>query len=165
MSNSEEHPIIKDSGDRRQFSTGAVRDLGQGKGRCDLIPLDVVSMLFSQEECVPEFMYLERFKARKDVSSLISAITVFCAEHYDSMASAMLDVSKHYEGGAEKYGENNWQKGIPLHCYIDSAARHLLKHLRGDTDERHDLAYIWNVLCAIWTVSHKPEMDDIKMYF
>lgn len=30
--------ILKDSGNRRQFETGAVRDMAEGKGRCDLLP-------------------------------------------------------------------------------------------------------------------------------
>ena len=29
---------IKDSGNRREFDTGAVRDMSEGKGRCDLLP-------------------------------------------------------------------------------------------------------------------------------
>lgn len=29
---------IKDSGDRREFDTGAVRDMAEGKGRMDLLP-------------------------------------------------------------------------------------------------------------------------------
>jgi hypothetical protein len=29
---------LKDSGDRRSFETGAVRDMADGKGRCDLLP-------------------------------------------------------------------------------------------------------------------------------
>ena len=33
---------IKDSGDRTEFETGAVRDMREGKGRCDLMPLEVV---------------------------------------------------------------------------------------------------------------------------
>lgn len=32
---------LKDSGDRREFGTGAVRDMAEGKGRMDLIPWDV----------------------------------------------------------------------------------------------------------------------------
>ena len=35
--------MIQDSGNRREFDTGAVRDIAEGKGRCDLLPLDVVS--------------------------------------------------------------------------------------------------------------------------
>jgi len=32
---------IADSGDRTQFDTGAVRDMHEGKGRCDLLPMCV----------------------------------------------------------------------------------------------------------------------------
>ena len=38
--------VIKDSGNRREFETGAVRDIQEGKGRCDVLPLDVVANLF-----------------------------------------------------------------------------------------------------------------------
>jgi hypothetical protein len=72
----------------------------------------------------------------------------------------LLEVSKHFEEGAEKYGENNWQKGLPVKCYINSAVRHYLKWLRGDKDEFHDRAFCWNVICAIWTCKHKPELND-----
>ena len=34
---------LKDSGTRREFETGAVRDICEGKGRCDLLPMDVIS--------------------------------------------------------------------------------------------------------------------------
>lgn len=34
--------MIKDNGERREFETGAVRDIAEGKGRCDLLPLKVV---------------------------------------------------------------------------------------------------------------------------
>ena len=36
---------IKDSGERRSFGTGAVRDLSSGKGRFDLIPWAVIRAL------------------------------------------------------------------------------------------------------------------------
>lgn len=72
----------------------------------------------------------------------------------------LLEAAKHFEAGAAKYGEWNWQKGIPTHCYIDSAVRHYLKFLRGDNDEPHDRAFVWNILCCIWTCKHKPELND-----
>lgn len=34
--------MIKDSGNRREFESGAVRDIAEGKGRCDLLPLGVI---------------------------------------------------------------------------------------------------------------------------
>ena len=36
---------IKDSGDRTEFSTGAVRDMHEGKGRFDLLPMCVLIRL------------------------------------------------------------------------------------------------------------------------
>lgn len=34
--------MIQDSGDRRAFSTGAVRDMAEGKGRFDLVPWEAI---------------------------------------------------------------------------------------------------------------------------
>lgn len=36
---------IKDSGNRKEFNTGAVRDMHEGKGRYDLLPWDAVHEL------------------------------------------------------------------------------------------------------------------------
>ena len=72
----------------------------------------------------------------------------------------ILEVAKHFEEGAKKYGESNWQKGIPVHCYIDSAIRHYLKWLRGDTDEPHDRAFCWNLMCCIWEVDYSPRAKE-----
>lgn len=38
---------LKDSGNRREFATGAVRDMQEGKGRMDLIPWGVCSDLYN----------------------------------------------------------------------------------------------------------------------
>jgi len=73
----------------------------------------------------------------------------------------MLQVSKHYEEGAKKYGDNNWKKGMPLHVYVDSCLRHLMKALAGMNDEPHIRAASWNALCFIWTASHDISMDDM----
>ena len=56
---------IKDSGERTEFDTGAVRDMHGGKGRMDLLPWE-----------------------------------------------AIMELSKHCENGATKYGEHNVDKGI-----------------------------------------------------
>lgn len=54
-------------------------------------------------------------------------------------------LARHYEAGAKKYDERNWEKGIPVHCCVDSAIRHLIKYLQGWTDEDHLAAVVWNV--------------------
>lgn len=104
---------IKDSGDRREFESGAVRDMSEGKGRMDLLPW-----------------------------------------------AAVMEVAKHCENGAKKYGEHNVDKGIPTHSLCDSAARHLAKYLDGWDDEPHLLAAAWNLLWAIQMEIKHPEMVD-----
>ena len=39
---------ISDSGDRTAFDSGAVRDMHEGKGRCDLMPLDVAATILGE---------------------------------------------------------------------------------------------------------------------
>lgn len=106
-------PKILDSGNRRQFESGAVRDIQEGKGRMDLLPW-----------------------------------------------GAIIEVSKHCENGAKKYGEHNVDKGIPTHSLCDSAARHLAKYLDGWTDEPHLLAATWNLLWALQMELKHPECVD-----
>lgn len=105
--------VIKDSGNRTVFGTGACRDMHEGKGRMDLLPW-----------------------------------------------AAIMEVAKHCENGAAKYGEHNVDRGIPTHSLCDSAARHLAKYLDGWTDEPHLLAAAWNLLWAIQMTVKKPELVD-----
>lgn len=154
--------VIKDSGERRQFDTGAVRDIQEGKGRCDLMPLDVVS---SVGDCWDQWhrdvlLLTYKFQSTGCETYLHCVLNCFAPHVFSDPQTMLLEVAKHFEDGAKKYGENNWQKGIPVRCYIDSAVRHYLKYLRGDKDEPHDRAFCWNILCAIWTCKHKPELND-----
>lgn len=106
--------MIKDSGDRTQFDSGAVRDMHTGKGRYDLLPWCVIDRL-----------------------------------------------AKHYEAGALKYSDRNWEKGIPAHSFADSAMRHFCKYMDGWDDEDHLIAAIWNLCGLAWTEVKRPEMMDI----
>lgn len=154
---------LKDSGARRVFGTGAVRDISEGKGRCDLLPLDAVGLVIDQDQTRFILQYVEKFKASKQIYYLVQALWTFAELEESDIYTLMLEVSKHYEDGAKKYAPNNWMLGIDLHCYIDSGVRHFLKHRRGDTDEPHDRAFVWNMIGAIWTYTHKPELDDISL--
>ena len=164
-------PIL-DSGERRQFDTGAVRDIQEGKGRCDLLPLDVIADLMPDASDYSVLKNIAEFQRTDHLEHLRNAVRAF-AESRMSIApgenaqtvyltNMFLEVAKHFEEGCKKYGDNNWQKGIPTHCYIDSGVRHYLKFLRGDKDEPHDRAFCWNILCCIWTCIHKPELDNYR---
>ena len=150
--------MILDSGNRTEFETGAVRDVQEGKGRCDLMPLMVVAELLDSEV----ILEIAKFKEFRDVKYLYHCLDSFqeTYDDFDTLEEMILDVAKHFEQGAKKYGENNWQKGIPLHSYIDSAIRHYLKFRAEIEDEPHGRAFVWNILCAIWTKENKPELDD-----
>lgn len=153
--------MIKDSGDRTEFETGAVRDMHEGKGRCDLLPLEVVSDLLNDETYhIDVFQRIGQFQKSNDVMYLKLALDIFAEQHGWTLHTMVLEVAKHFEEGAKKYGDNNWRKGIPVRCYIDSAIRHYLKWLRGDQDEPHDRAFCWNIMCAMWTWGNKPELND-----
>lgn len=148
--------ILPDSGERRQFDTGAVRDIAQGKGRCDLMPLGVIGDWIG-DEClcnINEYLYTgELVFLRFTLNTFVTSMDM-------DTYTALLEVAKHFEDGAVKYGDRNWEKGIPVHCYIDSAVRHYLKFHRGDKDEPHDRAFMWNILCAMWTHLNYPELID-----
>ena len=154
-------PIIKDSGNRREFQSGAVRDMQEGKGRCDLMPLEVVGNLINgrglpEKEEGKIIHNIKSFLEKNDTYYLYLALEHFADRCYArNIYTMILEVAKHFEEGAKKYGENNWQKGIPPKCYIDSAVRHYLKWCRGDVDEPHDRAFVWNLMCCIWEVDYR----------
>lgn len=110
---------VQDSGQRREFSTGSVRDVRTGKGRFDLIPVDAIKRL-----------------------------------------------AQHYENGAVKYGDRNWEKGQPLMSYLDSAIRHAYCAVAGETNEDHASAVSWNMFAFIHTLNEieagrlPKELDD-----
>ena len=176
--------MVKDSGSTQEFTTGAHRDNANGKGRCDLLPLKYVAMVMN--DAVLE--NIDRFMETRDVSHLVKAIcdsvnlvpcfrldeiekflndnnieTVKYSNNSDAvrsqLAHMMLEASKLYEAGANKYGANNWKLGMPVNRYIDSGVRHYLKTLRGDIDEPHYRGFVWNLLCAMWTAENHPELN------
>lgn len=63
-------------------------------------------------------------------------------------------LARHYENGAKKYGDRNWEKGQPLSRYIDSALRHINSFKEGKRDEDHVIAAAWNLLA----LAHTEEM-------
>lgn len=159
--------MIKDSGERREFETGAVRDMAKGKGRFDLMPLMEMSELFSHDARLCNIIRDLGCMLNSDeddacvfTTNAIYYFIAYCLnKNYTDVslgdvAAYMGEVAIHFEEGAEKYGEDNWKKGLPRSSYIDSATRHLMKYVAGLTDERHDRAFIWNCLAYLWTVRH-----------
>ena len=82
--------------------------------------------------------------------------------------AALRAASKRFEDGANKYGRDNWTKGIPLSRYIDSLYRHLWQFMEGDESEDHAGAIVWNAMCLVqteeWIKNGKlpKSLDDIR---
>ena len=156
---------LNDSGARREFDTGAVRDIADGKGRCDLLPLAEVSAYLQNDDIL---RLIGSFIRKGDETAIYSTMDAFLNQHpnigalapYDPF-TAILDLSIHYEDGARKYDERNWERGIPCHCFVDSGIRHYLKWRRGDKDEPHDRAFLWNMFGLLWTLHNRPDLNDL----
>lgn len=93
-----DHPDRKDV----TYSTGAMREANDARGRYDLLPV-----------------------------------------------RGIMRVSLRCELGAKKYGDRNWEYGMPQSRFINSALRHLCQYLTGAADEDHLAAAAWNILAAL----------------
>lgn len=152
--------MIKDSGNRTKFDSGAVRDIQEGKGRCDLLPLTVIGC-WCEDSAYGMLGCVDLYRLRPSTEGMSAVLNKFASEHRNAKDvrktleryrwELVLEVAKHFEEGAKKYGDRNWEKGIPCYRYIDSAVRHYCKWRAGWTDEPHDRAFIWNILCCEWT--------------
>ena len=93
----------------------------------------------------------------------LPAAEVTIVSFMDGMANMLRDLAIHYENGAEKYGVDNWKKGIPVvggdrgGSFMDSAMRHLTQYLIGLTDEPHQISCIWNCVCGLWTLHEEQK--------
>lgn len=73
-------------------------------------------------------------------------------------------IGHHFRIGAEKYGENNYQKGIPSSRSLASLCRHLSKLKNGETDEDHLAAIVVNAMFIMyneWKHGDNPEICDM----
>lgn len=76
--------------------------------------------------------------------------------------TAIIELSKHCERGALRYGENNVRLGIPYHSLADSGARHLANWIAGNDDEpTHLVAACWNLMWLLEETIMKKELNDM----
>ena len=179
--------LPRSTGTPRVTETGVNRDANEDKGRCDLLPMKEVAMVLflhasekpvSYEEAPAVFTKaVAEFMEDQNVEHLALAIRA-CHAGIDAYRNLpiehmFLDVSKLYQGGAAKYGENNWRLGMPVKWCIDSGCRHFFKARAVDwakrsnqkseyDDEPHHRGPVWNLLCAMWLATNKPEtLNDL----
>lgn len=69
---------------------------------------------------------------------------------YDLISpEALTRLASHMAKGAEKYGDRNWEKGIPVSRLYSSALRHLYSYAMDDVEEDHLSAVLFNVMAII----------------
>lgn len=109
--------VTLDSGERRDWETGARRDVDTGKPRYDLIPV-----------------------------------------------TALRQWAELMGRGAVKYGDRNWEKGMPVSVFVASALRHFYQFLEGDRRENHLAAVLFNV-GGILQMEEYAEQGTVPAYF
>lgn len=110
---------------------------------------DVLDCLIHQNFIMHNSDYIDTEENWKDMLKL------------HGFAQMCMDLSVHYKNGALKYAERNWEKGLPIHSFIDSAIRHLCKEILGWLDEPHLIACVWNVVGALYTLETYPWLQDL----
>jgi len=120
--------VMSTGKEHQQFESGSRRDSAEGKGRPDLLP--VHALIRIAKVCDPHVIPIH----------------------------GIIRLSVHYENGAVKYGDRNWELGQPISRYYQSSFRHLQKWVGGAREEDHLAAVIWNV-CAIMDHEERIERD------
>lgn len=81
------------------------------------------------------------------------------ADHarYDLIPRAAIEaLGRTLKEGADKYGEQNWKKGIPTSDFLNHCLQHLYKYLDGDRSEDH----IGHAMCNLAFLAHFESVDS-----
>lgn len=83
------------------------------------------------------------------------------ATRYDLVSPIGLEaVARTCAEGAAKYGDWNWEKGMPVHDLLNHAIRHIYRYLAGDRSEDHLPHAAWGLLAAIHSEALWPHLND-----
>ena len=83
------------------------------------------------------------------------------AFRYDLVSPIGLrEVARTCAEGAAKYGDWNWEKGMPVHDLLNHAIAHVYQYLSGDRSEPHLPHAAWNLLAAIHSEELWPKLNE-----
>ena len=68
-------------------------------------------------------------------------------------------LAKTYAEGAAKFGQFNWENGMPVTDLLNHGIAHIYKFLAGDRSEDHLAHAAWNILGAIHSHELWPELN------
>lgn len=79
---------------------------------------------------------------------------------YDLVSPIGLEaVARTCAEGAAKYGDWNWERGMPVHDLLNHAIRHIYRYLAGDRSEPHLPHAAWGLLAAIHSDAMWPHLN------
>ena len=70
------------------------------------------------------------------------------------------EVARACAEGAAKYGDWNWENGMPVHDLLNHAIAHIYGFLSGDRSEPHLGHAAWNLLAAIHSHELWPHLNE-----
>ena len=70
------------------------------------------------------------------------------------------EVARACAEGASKYGDWNWEKGMPVHDLLNHVLAHVYQFLGGDRSEPHLGHAAWGILAAIHSHELWPELNE-----
>ena len=105
---------IKDSGSRTHYNTGAVRDIRIGKGRMDLVPLDIANALYNFAPF--DALYLAQHEMRSlEGDNVFTHINHFIYHgDCDALIAAMLEIITQNYVFFDKYLETAAELGVSI---------------------------------------------------
>lgn len=62
--------------------------------------------------------------------------------------------------GAKKYGDFNWERGMPANDLLNHALRHVYMFLGGDRSEDHLGHAAWGLMAAIHSLEVWPDLNE-----
>lgn len=136
---------VKDSGERQEFETGARRDVDTDKPKYEMIPIKFLKQIALKLRDYPE--------ARLDLVPILP----------------LLRLATLYSRGAKKYGENNFEKGMPFSRTFGSLLRHVYQYMEGERDEDHLSAIAWGAFALMFYEEQMrndllpKELNDLKV--
>lgn len=113
---------LHDSGQRREFSTGARRDTAEGKPKMSLVMMGWPRVIWRLAKLMTKGH--EKYGWELDEQGNTVQVPAY---------------------------RNNWTLGQPLSEFLNSAGRHQELWLMGDTSENHYIQMCWNYLCLAET--------------
>jgi len=147
------------TGEKTTYESGAVRDNRAGKGRYDLISCAALQALARQRSACHDVPWVKRtwsaiallcvWGQTRSRAALENSMSYMQQAARERGMGILAPLAKRLEDGAKVYSDRNWEKGMPLSQFYDSALRHLDQLLSGDGAEDHLGAAMFNVMALL----------------